>query len=87
MSGWHHTADCRKSPSFPHCNCGYDETVAKLEQLEAAASQHDTDMREAFLAGVSYGEGWLSDETRESATGETAESAAEQYVLDKRGAR
>lgn len=30
----HHSADCRKSPFFPHCNCGADEAQARLEQLE-----------------------------------------------------
>lgn len=76
---FYHSRDCRFSPMFPHCNCGASDAVAQLELLE---SRRDADIRAAFLAGVGFGEGWSSDTARLQATGDTDESAADQYVID-----
>ena len=35
VTGWHHSRDCRISPSFPHCNCGAEKAQERLDQLEA----------------------------------------------------
>lgn len=50
----------------------------------AHPAQREADLREAFIAGIEHGEGWLTDEAREGACGPDEVAAAE-YARGKAG--
>lgn len=56
----------------------------RIAELHAMVAQREADLREAFLAGIAHGEGWLTDEAREAASGPDEDAAAE-YARSKAG--
>lgn len=61
-----------------------DRVAEGLGAPMADPAQREADLREAFIAGIEHGEGWLTDEAREGACGPDEVAAAE-YARGKAG--